>query len=109
MKLPKWIAKCLPSKDERSRQKKARKAVIKKALKTCKIEHMTKIPIEEKDLIDVPLYISMAKVIPVEWTIGNGKSDIKNSALRLIYDGEPEEAEALFSRMCQTQKWERDF
>jgi len=59
--------------------------LIKSALKTATIEQMTKIPLEEKDLIDVPIYISMNRIVPVESTIT--KMEIKSSVLRMIYYG----------------------
>jgi len=64
--------------------------MIKKHLKTAKIEDMTRTPLEEKDLIEVPIYISMKKRVPVEWTIQ--AADIKNRALRITYEGQTEEA-----------------
>jgi len=64
--------------------------MIKKHLKTAKIEDMTRTPLEEKDLIEVPIYISMKKRVPVEWTIQ--AADIKNQALRITYEGQTEEA-----------------
>jgi hypothetical protein len=47
-------------------------------------------PIETKDLIDVPIFYSMKKKEPVEATIT--EHDIQSSVLRKIYNGEVEEA-----------------
>jgi hypothetical protein len=59
---------------------------------------MTRTPLEEKDLIEVPIYISMKKRVPVEWTIQ--AADIKNRALRITYEGLTEEAVQAFLKLC---------
>lgn len=76
-------------------------------MKTVTIEEMIKIPIDEDDLIDIPIFKSMNQTIPVE--LETKGSQIKSRALRLIWEGFPEEAEAEFARMSQSKLWERDF
>lgn len=76
-------------------------------MKTVTIEEMIKIPIDEDDLLDIPIFKSMDKTIAVEMEIQD--EDIQSRALRLIWTGFPEEAEMEFARMSQSKKWERDF
>lgn len=98
---------CTRNKDPKAKKRKLRQQLIKKHLKTAKIEDMTRTPLEEKDLIEVPVYISMKKKVPVEWTFKS--SEIKTPALRLIYEGKSEEAVQAFSNLCHENNWERDF
>lgn len=58
-------------------------------------------------MIEVPVYISMKKKVPVEWTIK--LHDIRNPALRLIYEGRADDAVKAFSNLCHHNNWERDF
>lgn len=68
---------------------------------------MTRIPVETKDLIEVPIFYSMKKKEPVETTIS--EQDIQSSVMRKIYNGEIVEALNEFTLMCHEKNWLRDF
>lgn len=68
---------------------------------------MKKVPYEEKDLIKVGIYWSMTEKVAVEHTII--PSDIKHCALRLIYEGKTDEAEAELANQSRDKNWQNDF
>ena len=64
---------------------KARKKLIKQTLKEATLAQMTRTPIGEEDLIDVPIFVSQKKRYSVELSVR--PQDIKSDALRLIFLG----------------------